>query len=126
VPNRTLEPTRAADAICRAGDIRSGPRGSAWAFGMSDLTDKLRKALLGKDEIVITRDGKEVALLSPTPLRGPATTDGQAEPSCSFCGKVQADVSKLIAGPTAFICNECVGLCVRILREEGIDPEARK
>jgi ClpX C4-type zinc finger len=34
------------------------------------------------------------------------------EPSCSFCGKAQADVLQLIAGPEHFICNECVQLCV--------------
>lgn len=38
--------------------------------------------------------------------------------SCSFCGKSQDTVSKLIAGPAVFICNECVGLCVEILDEE--------
>jgi len=38
---------------------------------------------------------------------------------CSFCGKSQHEVRKLIAGPTVFICDECVGLCNDILREEG-------
>ncbi len=38
---------------------------------------------------------------------------------CSFCGKSQYDVSKLIAGPTVFICDECVDLCVLILVEES-------
>jgi len=38
---------------------------------------------------------------------------------CSFCGKSQQHVSKLIAGPSVFICNECVGLCNDIIREEA-------
>jgi ATP-dependent Clp protease ATP-binding subunit ClpX len=38
---------------------------------------------------------------------------------CSFCGKSQHEVKKLIAGPTVFICNECVELCVDIIREES-------
>ena len=38
--------------------------------------------------------------------------------NCSFCGKSQHSVSKLIAGPAVFICNECVALCVDILDEE--------
>ncbi len=38
---------------------------------------------------------------------------------CSFCGKSQNEVKKLIAGPTVFICNECIGLCADILREEN-------
>jgi ATP-dependent Clp protease ATP-binding subunit ClpX len=38
---------------------------------------------------------------------------------CSFCGKSQHDVRKLIAGPTVFICDECVDLCTDIIREEN-------
>jgi ATP-dependent Clp protease ATP-binding subunit ClpX len=37
---------------------------------------------------------------------------------CSFCGKSQREVRKLIAGPTVFICDECVELCMDIMREE--------
>ncbi|MEQ1866333.1 MAG: ClpX C4-type zinc finger protein, partial [Micropepsaceae bacterium] len=35
---------------------------------------------------------------------------------CSFCGKSQHEVRKLIAGPTVFICDECVELCMDIIR----------
>ncbi|CAN5397530.1 ATP-dependent Clp protease ATP-binding subunit ClpX [soil metagenome] len=38
---------------------------------------------------------------------------------CSFCGKSQHEVRKLIAGPTVFICDECVELCMDIIREES-------
>ena len=38
---------------------------------------------------------------------------------CSFCGKSQHEVRKLIAGPTVFICDECVELCMDIIKEEG-------
>ncbi|TIW47051.1 MAG: ATP-dependent Clp protease ATP-binding subunit ClpX, partial [Mesorhizobium sp.] len=38
---------------------------------------------------------------------------------CSFCGKSQHEVRKLIAGPTVFICDECVELCMNIIREEN-------
>lgn len=38
---------------------------------------------------------------------------------CSFCGKNQYEVKKLIAGPTVFICDECITLCVDIIREEN-------
>ena len=37
---------------------------------------------------------------------------------CSFCGKSQHEVKKLIAGPTVFICDECVELCMDIIKEE--------
>ncbi len=40
---------------------------------------------------------------------------------CSFCGKSQHEVRKLIAGPTVFICDECVELCMDIIKEEGKD-----
>lgn len=39
--------------------------------------------------------------------------------SCSFCGKSQNDVRKLIAGPTVYICDECIELCNDIIAEEG-------
>ena len=40
---------------------------------------------------------------------------------CSFCGKSQHEVKKLIAGPTVFICDECVELCMDIIKEESKD-----
>ncbi len=44
--------------------------------------------------------------------------DGKNTLYCSFCGKSQHEVRKLIAGPTVFICDECVELCMDIIREE--------
>ena len=38
--------------------------------------------------------------------------------TCSFCGKSQKEVKKLIAGPTVYICDECIGLCNDIIAEE--------
>ena len=63
-------------------------------------------------------------------------TDSKNTLYCSFCGKSQHEVRKLIAGPNVFICNECVELCMGIIREEdktvprarrrlGADPAAR-
>ena len=37
---------------------------------------------------------------------------------CSFCGKNQKEVKKLIAGPTVFVCDECVELCMDIIKED--------
>ena len=45
---------------------------------------------------------------------------------CSFCGKSQHEVRKLIAGPTVFICDECVELCMDIIREENKDLPSPK
>jgi ATP-dependent Clp protease ATP-binding subunit ClpX len=41
---------------------------------------------------------------------------------CSFCGKYEEQVKKVIPGPGVFICDECVALCVDILVHEGIEP----
>ena len=46
------------------------------------------------------------------------TKDNDKDLSCSFCGKTQHEVKKLVAGPAAMICNECIGLGMDILREE--------
>ena len=50
-----------------------------------------------------------------------AKAEGDAKNTlyCSFCGKSQHEVRKLIAGPTVFICDECVELCMEIIREEN-------
>ncbi|MCF8509119.1 MAG: ATP-dependent Clp protease ATP-binding subunit ClpX [Pseudomonadota bacterium] len=48
-----------------------------------------------------------------------ASGDSKNTLYCSFCGKSQHEVKKLIAGPTVFICDECVELCMDIIREES-------
>ena len=45
---------------------------------------------------------------------------------CSFCGKSQKEVKKLIAGPTVYICDECIGLCNDIIAEEIAGEEKRE
>lgn len=45
-------------------------------------------------------------------------SDSKTALSCSFCGKSQHEVRKLIAGPTVFICDECVDLCTTIIKED--------
>jgi len=45
---------------------------------------------------------------------------------CSFCGKSQHEVRKLIAGPSVFICDECIELCNDIIREEGAAAESAR
>ena len=46
--------------------------------------------------------------------------------SCSFCGKSQREVKKLIAGPTVYICDECIDLCNDIIAEETLKQERLK
>ena len=45
---------------------------------------------------------------------------------CSFCGKSQHEVKKLIAGPSVFICDECIDLCNDIIRDEISNEQAGK
>jgi hypothetical protein len=42
---------------------------------------------------------------------------------CDFCGKCQCDVKKLVAGPRVFICDECIELCVEVIKEEKVNEE---
>jgi ATP-dependent Clp protease ATP-binding subunit ClpX len=51
-------------------------------------------------------------------MNRPGAGDSKNTLYCSFCGKSQHEVRKLIAGPTVFICDECVELCMDIIREE--------
>lgn len=51
-----------------------------------------------------------------------STGDSKNTLYCSFCGKSQHEVRKLIAGPTVFICDECVELCTDIIQEENNGP----
>ncbi|WP_127900625.1 ATP-dependent Clp protease ATP-binding subunit ClpX [Solirhodobacter olei] len=51
-------------------------------------------------------------------MAGNSGSDSKNTLYCSFCGKSQHEVRKLIAGPTVFICDECVELCMDIIREE--------
>ena len=42
------------------------------------------------------------------------------EVRCSFCGRTQEEVKRIIAGPNAYICNECISICADLLEEEGV------
>ena len=47
----------------------------------------------------------------------------QRKPRCSFCGKTQDQVRRLIAGPNAYICDECITLCQEIMSDDLVMPE---
>ena len=47
-----------------------------------------------------------------------ANNYGRQTPRCSFCGKEQRMVNRLVAGPNVYICNECIALCNEILNDE--------
>jgi ATP-dependent Clp protease ATP-binding subunit ClpX len=54
------------------------------------------------------------------------TREGNGSLKCSFCGKSQNDVRKLIAGPTVYICDECIELCNDIIAEEWEEEKSRE
>ena len=56
----------------------------------------------------------------------PRPREGNGMLKCSFCGKSQNDVRKLIAGPTVYICDECIELCNDIIREETASDKGGK
>ena len=51
-----------------------------------------------------------------------ARTDDRKSIRCSFCGKTQAQVGRLIAGNGAYICDECINLCMSIIAEDEQAP----
>lgn len=61
-----------------------------------------------RDEARKERDDANKALSAIRPL------------TCSFCGKSQHDVKKLVAGPTVFICDECIRICMDIVTEDAV------
>ena len=71
----------------------------------------------------LVKDKEDEKLEIPSFLRNQEEDHDKKEKSstsyCSFCGKSQHEVKKLIAGPTVFICDECVDLCVDIIKEEN-------
>ena len=70
----------------------------------------------------LVKDKEDEKLEIPSFLRNQEEGHDKKEKSstsyCSFCGKSQDEVRKMIAGPTVFICHECVDLCVEIIKEE--------
>ena len=68
-------------------------------------------------------------VVTAAPSRGRAmarTREGGGSLKCSFCGKSQNDVRKLIAGPTVYICDECIELCNDIIAEEWEEEKSRE
>ena len=88
-----------------------------WRFRRIRPLKRVREGRFGS---ILARGGERI-------VRQPSGNDWMTKVSgeskntlyCSFCGKSQHEVRKLIAGPTVFICDECVELCMDIIREES-------
>lgn len=60
----------------------------------------------------------------PTELARHAVPDVVLDPprfSCSFCGKSEVEVRRIVHGPSVYICDECVAFCVEELRDNGVE-----
>ena len=65
-------------------------------------------------------DGRKTGKKS-TKTKGSNNNNQYGPFECSFCGKPETEVNRLIAGPGVFICNECILLCEQILEEEDLE-----
>ena len=52
--------------------------------------------------------------------------NGNGQRSCSFCGKRQEQVRRIMSGPEAFICNECIELCNKVLKFDPSNATAKQ
>src|SRR5215472_8414341 len=107
------------DAKTMAHALRSALESRAVAISHSDCLELIAKAF-GYDNWNILAAKIEAAKLRVQEDRTspPGARDPNAGKTlyCSFCGKSQHDVRKLIAGPAVFICDECVEICTDVLR----------
>jgi hypothetical protein len=102
---------------------------STWAYVRQ--TPELQETLSWLKERPVIRVGDTIEMKVTRDLApdaghlsssfGRRVAEGQQELFCSFCGKSQHDVKKMVAGPRVFICNECVQLCTDVIGKE--DPQ---
>jgi len=108
------------DAKAMAHSLRQALTAKAVSITHSESLELIAKAF-GFDNwnILAARIEEERPPAAVAPANGAATL------YCSFCGKSQHEVAALIAGPTVFICDECVGLCDNIIEDQAIDRTLR-
>jgi hypothetical protein len=109
------------DAKAMAHSLRQGLTAKTVSITHSESLELIAKAF-GFDNWNIL--AAKIEAERPSPDVAPATGPGTLH--CSFCGKSQHEVAALIAGPTVFICDECVGLCDNIIEDQAIDRTLRQ
>ena len=118
---RPLRPSRAHSAMAERA------RAACRARRMFNQTLAMRGQTLDRAERYVFASSSqcpEGAATGGVPVIESLVTAARSTLYCSFCGKSQHEVRKLIAGPNVFICNECVELCADIIKEE--DRKNRK
>ena len=101
------------DAKAMAHALRNGLKAKAVEATHSECLELLAKAFGFESWNVLS--AKIEATQSPEPDRQAHDPRFKEVLSCSFCGKTQHEVKELIAGPSVFVCDECVGLCNDII-----------
>ena len=101
------------DAKAMAHALRNGLKAKAVETTHSECLELLAKAFGCESWNVLS--AKIEATQSPEPDRQAHDPRFKKVLSCSFCGKTQHEVKELIAGPSVFVCDECVGLCNDII-----------
>jgi hypothetical protein len=93
-----------------------------------DLGPEIRRALRERKYGPVVNDSPHSFHSQMPPGMPPRPHEPQNTLYCSFCGKSQHEVTNMIAGPTVFICNECVALCTELVGEkvQDIQPPAKK
>src|SRR5882757_1155078 len=111
------------DAKTMAHALRSALKGRAVETTHSEALELVAKAFGYENWNILSA---KIDAAGPRALDerapSPTGTPGSAPPEtlyCSFCRKSQHDVRKLIAGPAVYICDECVELCLDIIREDA-------
>jgi excisionase family DNA binding protein len=104
---------RTVTEYIRTGALPAYQLGGAWKVAEGTL-----RAFLRRQAPQTTPSGAEKAAPAlPWRRKG-------RERRCSFCGKAQEDVRRLVAGPNVYICDECVGLCNEIFAQETAESAA--
>ena len=80
----------------------------------------LREILSGKHSLPGTLREIERYFYAERGAQHLAPADSDDQLVCTFCGKSQREVGRLVAGPDVYICNECVDLCNEIIDEFGV------
>ncbi len=108
------------DAKAMAQTLRQSLNAQSINVSHSNALELIAKSLGFRDWQVLAAK-IEADQLATTPFGPGSPSSASSVLHCSFCGKSQHEVTKLIAGPTVFICDECVGLCTDIILGNG-DP----